>query len=125
MSWDFLLSVGDARACALASERAEGRNAFDGDAEIEDPRSSEIAEGKKANGPRADGIAVCRAARTAAVVLAGAVSRFQCVQRKKEVGKAEVYAQESSKTGTGEASERLAVEQLGVLFSRGTGTSAD
>src|SRR5881227_2009673 len=53
-------------------------------AETETTRRSQVAKTKKASERRATGIAARRDARTVAGVLAGAVSRFQCVQPSEE-----------------------------------------
>jgi len=47
--------------------------------------------------------------------------RFQCVQRREDEGETELHACESGDSWTGETSERLAVEQLGVLLPRRSG----
>jgi putative transposase len=98
----------------LMSEPPQG-NAIDGAAEVEAACGTQTAETPKASERGADAIAICGDRRTAASVLAVAVLRFQCVQPRKEERKTELHARESGDSQTGEPSERLAVEQLGIL----------
>src|SRR5215472_12675363 len=57
--------------------------------------------------------------------LAGAFLRFQRVQREEEDREAELHARESDESQVGEASERLAMEQLGILHAGGESPGAD
>ena len=58
-------------------------------------------------------------------LLAAAVLRLQRVQREEEDREAELHARESDESQVGEASERLAVEQLGILHAGGESPGAD
>jgi len=116
---------GDAGTCTPLDERAAAGNALDSAAQVEAARGAETAEAAKAVVRGADAIAFCGDGRTAAGILAGAVLRFQCVQPREEERKTELYARESGDSRTGEASERLAVEQLGVLLPGSGGAHSD
>jgi hypothetical protein len=103
---------GDAEACASVDERTTG-NALGSAAQVEAACGTETAEAPKIGMYGADAIAFYGDGGTAPGVLAGAVLRFQCVQPREEEGKVELHAREPSDSRTREASERLAVEQLG------------
>ena len=80
---------GNAGACTSLDERAEAGNAVDGAAEVEAACGAETAKARKAAARGADAIAVCGDGRTAVGVLAGAVLRFQRVQKGEEDGETE------------------------------------
>ncbi len=123
ISFDWL--CGDAGACAPVNERAEAGDAVDGAAKIEAASGAETEEGPKVDVRGADAIAVCGDGRAAAGVLAGAVLRFQCIQSRETKREVELHACKPCDPATGEASERVGMEQLGVLLWRSSGACDD
>jgi hypothetical protein len=112
----------NAGACASAVERAEKGNAGKVNASAEAARVARDAPKTEARGQRATIAGVSSLARWTAKVLAAEILRLQCVQRAEDQGEAGLHPHEPGEEEVGDAPQGLAVEQLGVLCKRRTGS---
>src|SRR5579859_1212531 len=109
---------GDAQSCACADERTHSGNGVDGTAATEAACFAQDAEAEEGRKRRTTTIGIRCGRRRVAVVLAGAILRFQRIQPGESERETKLHARESGDPETSEASERLAVEQLVGVHER-------